>query len=221
MTAVRGCVYSGAIMNTEPLAFLKNEIPAHFAKGVADLRAATGPGAQEGLDDVLNARAAIRMIVEGSGEAWIGVEKGTLGVTDTQPDGLPVRAVISFAETAAKEALALLAESGRLDDPKAPKRFARAFSARAEKILEGQKLDFHVILKDVPDHDEDVVIKVAIGAAEVPAKPQFTAAISYDDIEDMRGGDITPNQVIGRLRLTGDASRAMALGMMLMQPPKK
>lgn len=208
-------------MNTEPLTFLKTEIPPHFAKGIADLASATGPNAKESLDDVMNSRGAIRIVVEGSGEVWLGVEKGTLGVTDTKPDGLPSRAVISFAADAAKEALSLLAESGRFADPKAPKRFARLFSARAEKILEGQKLDFHVILKDVPDHDEDVVIKVAIGSDQVPPKPQFTAAISYDDIEDMREGDITPNQVIGRLRLTGDASRAMALGMMLMQPPKK
>ncbi len=108
-----------------------------------------------------------------------------------------------------------------MDDPKGPKRFARMFSARAEKVLEGQKLEFHIVLKDVPDHDDDVVIKVGIGAETPPAKPQFTAAISYDDLEDMREGELTPQQLIGRLRLTGDASRAMALGMMLMQPPKK
>ena len=30
---------------------------------------------------------------------------------------------------------------------------------------------------------------------------------------------MSPQQILGRLRLTGDASKAMALGMMLMQPP--
>ena len=108
-----------------------------------------------------------------------------------------------------------------MNDPEAPVRFARTASARAEKLLAGQKLEFHVIIKDLPDEAADVVIKVAIGADAPPDKPQFTAAISYDDLEDMREGDITPQQVLGRLRLTGDASRAMALGMMLMQPPPK
>jgi hypothetical protein len=95
----------------------------------------------------------------------------------------------------------------------------RLFSARAERMLEGQKLEFHVLLRDVPEHDEDIVIKVGIGTETPPAKPQFTAAISYDDIEDLREGELNPQQLIGRLRLSGDASRAMALGMMLMQPP--
>lgn len=218
---MRAPAYTPRAMNTEPLAFLKNEIPAHFAKGIAALQSATGPSAKESLDDVVQARGAIRIIVEGSGEAWLAVEKGKLNVADAKPSDLPSRAVISFAADAAKEALSLLSESGRLSDPKAPERFARMFSARAEKILESQKLEFHVIIKDVPDRAGDVVIKIGIGTDQVPQKPQFTAAISYDDLEDMREGDITPNQVIGRLRLTGDASRAMALGMMLMQPPKK
>ena len=107
-------------MNTEPLDFLKNEIPAHFAKGIAELRAATGPSAKESLDDVVNARGALRIIVEGSGEAWLAIEKGELEVVDAKPEGLPPRAVISFAADAAKEALSLLSESGRMDDPKAP-----------------------------------------------------------------------------------------------------
>lgn len=208
-------------MNTEPLEFLKHELPPHFAKGVEQLRASTAPDAKEKLDDVLAARAALRIVIAGAGEAWIAVDAGTLRVTPDRPADLPVRAAIEFEADAAREALSLLEGSGRMDDPKAPKRFARMFSARAEKVLEGQKLEFHVVLKDVPDRDDDVVIKVGIGTDTPPAKPQFTAAISYDDLEDMREGDLTPQQVIGRLRLTGDASRAMALGMMLMQPPKK
>lgn len=208
-------------MNTEPLDFIRQVIPAHFAKGIEALRASTGPDAPANLADVVSARAALRLVVEGEGEVWLRVENGALATQDAQPDGLPVRAALSFTALAAREALKVLADSGRMDDEKAPKRFARMFSARVEKLLDGQKLEFHIVIKDVPDHDDDVVIKVGIGTAEPPAKPQFTAAISYDDLEDMREGDLTPNQVIGRLRLTGDASRAMALGMMLMQPPKK
>ncbi|MDQ3035867.1 MAG: SCP2 sterol-binding domain-containing protein [Myxococcota bacterium] len=208
-------------MNTEPLDFLQSQLPPHFAKGVDALRASSAPDAKDHLDDVLAARAALRIVVAGEGEAWLRVENGAMTSHESKPEGVPVRAAIEFEAAAAREALSLLDESGRMDDPKAPKRFARLFSARAEKVLDGQKLEFHVVLKDVPDHDGDVVIKIGIGTDTPPAKPQFTAAISYDDLEDLRAGELTPQQLIGRLRLTGDASRAMALGMMLMQPPKK
>ena len=208
-------------MNTEPLEFLKDTLPAHFAQGVDSRRASGSPNAKEQLDDVLGARAALRVVVTGEGEAWLRVENGVMTSHDSKPEGVPVRAAIELEAAAAREALSLLDETGRMEDPQAPKRFARFFSGRVEKILDGQKLEFHVVLKDVPDRDGDVTVKVGIGTDTPPAKPQFTAAVSYDDLEDLRQGDLTPQQLIGRLRLTGDASRAMALGMMLMQPPKK
>ena len=208
-------------MRTAPLAFIKTDLPPHFAKGIEQLRASSSPDAKAQLDDVLGARAAIRVIVEGEGEAWIKVDQGALTAGDARPDGVPVRAAIHVDAAAAREALGVLESSGRMQEEKGPLRFARMFSARVEKMLDGQKLEFHVVIKDVPDHDGDVVIKVGIGTDTPPAKPQFSAALSYDDLEDLREGDLTPQQLIGRLRLTGDASRAMALGMMLMQPPKK
>lgn len=207
-------------MHTDPLAFLEREIPAQFARGIEALRAATSPEAKAQLDDVLGARGALRIVVEGEGEVWLEVVRGVLTTSRSRPEGLPARAVIAFAAQAAREALSLLAQSGRMDDPDAPRRFARLFSARAEKILENERIEFHVVITDVPDLDE-VVIKVGIGTDQVPATPQFTATISYDDLEDMREGAITPNQVIGRMRLKGDASRAMALGMKLLQPPTR
>lgn len=206
-------------MNTEPIQFLKHELPTHFARGVEALRHSSAPSAEAQLEDVLHARAALRIMLGGAGEAWLRVENGTMTAHDSKPEGVPVRAAIEFGADVAREALSLFAQSGRMDDPEAPKRFARLFSARTERLLEGQKLEFHVLLRDVPEHDDDIVIKVGVGTDTPPAKPQFTAAISYDDIEDLREGELQPQQLIGRLRLNGDASRAMALGMMLMQPP--
>jgi putative sterol carrier protein len=201
--------------------FFSTVLPAHFGKGVEALRAKTGPGAKEALDDVLASKGAIRLVIEGEGETWLVVEDGAMRAEKARPDGYTVRMAFGFTAAAAKGAVALLEESGRMNEPEAPARFARTASARAEKLLAGQKIEFHVIVKDLPDEQQDVVVKVGIGTDTPPEKPQFTAAISYDDLEDMREGDITPQQVLGRLRLTGDASRAMALGMMLMQPPAK
>lgn len=207
-------------MHKEPLAFLDNDLPAQFAKGLASLEASSAPGAADELADVRAAVGSVRVIVEGDGERWIAVSEGTMTVTEAQPE-LPVRGVFAFSSEAAKGALALLEESGRLDDPKAAMGLSRVASKRAEKILANQKIEFHVVVIDLPDGTDDVTVRCGIGVAEPPAKPQFTATISYDDLEDMREGDLTPQQVIGRLKLTGDASRAMALGMTLFAPPKK
>ena len=207
-------------MTQDPIAFLHEVLPAHFAKGVASLRAAAGPGSKEALDDVLASKGAVRFSIDGEGETYLVVEDGAMRAEKTRPEGYVVRMAFGFTGVAARGALALLTESGRMDEPEAAGRFTRVASARSEKLLQGQKLEFHVIIKDVPDA-ADVVVKIGIGTDTAPEKPQFTAAISYDDLEDMREGDITPQQVLGRLRLTGDASRAMALGMMFMQPPPK
>lgn len=207
-------------MQTDPLAFLEQDLPPHFARGVDALRAAGGPGAAEALADVLGSAGAVRVIVEGAGEAWVAVEGGAMRCGRERPGALPVRAAIELGEEPARKALEMLAESGRFDDPEAPARFARVASVRAEKLIAGQRIEFHVVLTDLPDDADDVVVKVAIGADAPPAKPQFTARISYDDLEDLRAGDLTPQQVLGRLRLSGDASRAMALGMSLFSPPK-
>ncbi|MBX7194928.1 MAG: SCP2 sterol-binding domain-containing protein [Sandaracinaceae bacterium] len=209
-------------MHNDPLAFLDHDLPAQFQKGLSTLKASTAPTAKEELDDVLQAIGTVRVIVEGEGggERWVSVEGGAMSVTEAKPE-LAVRGVFAFSSEAAKGALELLAESGRLDDPKAAMGLSRVASKRAEKILANQKIEFHVIVIDLPDGMDDVTVRCGIGVSEPPTKPQFTATISYDDLEDMREGDLTPQQVIGRLKLTGDASRAMALGMTLFSPPKK
>jgi putative sterol carrier protein len=209
-------------MHKEPLAFLDHDLPPQFKKGLATLEASSAPTAKDELADVKEAVGAVRVIVEGEGggERWVAVSGGEMTVSEAKPE-LPVRGVFAFSSEAAKGALQLLEESGRLDDPKAAMGLSRVASKRAEKILANQKIEFHVIVIDLPDGMDDVTVRCGIGVGEPPAKPQFTATISYDDIEDMREGDLTPQQVIGRLKLTGDASRAMALGMTLFSPPKK
>lgn len=209
-------------MHKEPLAFLDNDLPAQFRRGLAALEASGAPTAKDELADVREAVGAVRILVEGDGggERWVAVSNGEMTVTEDKPE-LPPRGVFAFSSEAAKGALGLLEESGRLEDPKAAMGLSRVASKRAEKVLANQKIEFHVVVVDLPDGMDDVIVRCGIGVAEPPSKPQFTATISYDDLEDMREGDLTPQQVIGRLKLTGDASRAMALGMTLFSPPKK
>lgn len=208
-------------MNRDPLGFLEETLPAEFASGLAALAASTAPHAASELEDVRSAKGSMRVVVEGEGERWVSVSNGALTVSKAEPAGIPVRGAIAFSAEAARSALELLEESGQLEDTKSALTLSRLASQRAEKILADQRIEFHVVVVDLPDGMDDVTVRCGVGVSEPPTTPQFTATISYDDIEDLREGDLTPQQVIGRLKLTGDASRAMALGMSLFAPPKK
>lgn len=202
-------------MTDDPIAFLRTEVPEKFVSALAALAADGSPKAAGALEDVRRARGAI-LIAVGDVETFLLVEDGTMRV-GTDAGSLPVRGAFAMEEESAREALALLRETGAVDDGKLALDLAQMVSARTESVLEGQRVEFHVIVKDLPDDREDAVVKVGFGVDTPPETPTFTATISYDDLEDLRAGDLTPQQIVGRLRLRGDASRAMQLAMKLMK----
>jgi putative sterol carrier protein len=70
----------------------------------------------------------------------------------------------------------------------------------------------------VPDNDQVGVVRVGVGVDAPPEKPGFTVTVDYDDLEDVRAGDLTPQQLfMTKLKIVGDASRAMTLAMTMMQ----
>ena len=208
-------------MNTEPLPFLQDDLPSLFNRGVAALRERAEDGdekAQARLADVEGASGAIRVVLEGDdgGELYIGTTNAVMSASEEAPEGLPIRHAIAVSAEAVEAALEEIEDSDEIDEDKAVRRITRIVSAEAETLLATYKLLFHVILKDVPDLDE-VKLRIALGGDTPPDDPEFTATVSWDDIEDLRAGELTPQQLFGRLRLAGDASKAMALGMTLMQ----
>ena len=104
-----------------------------------------------------------------------------------------------------------------LGHEKAPRRIAKTASAEIEKVLEGHKIEFHVTLTDLPTDPDEVTVKVGLGVDTPSPTPKFTASVSWDDISEVRAGEMSAQQLLGRLRIKGDASQAMALGMTLMQ----
>src|SRR5690606_34902828 len=127
------------------------------------------------------------------------------------------RAAIAGSADAAQVALEEVESAGLLDSEKAARRVARSASAEVEKVLEGHSVSFHLTLTDLPSDPDEVTLRIGLGVGEPPATPKFSAKVSWDDVEDVRAGDMTPQQLFGRLKITGDASQAMALGMTLMQ----
>lgn len=205
---------------------MKDRLPGLFARGIELLRDKAAGGdaaAQSRLDDASAAESAVRLVIEGQGELWIAVRGGELTADETRPEGVPVRLAVAVPADAVDAAFGRVPE-GAADDDAAALRVAGSASSRAEKVIEGQRLDFHIVLEGVPDVDR-VAIRVSVGSDEPPETPRFTATVSYDDLEDARERKVDPTQFLmgGRVRFAGDYVPALQLGMQLaqaMQPPR-
>jgi hypothetical protein len=213
-------------MHTEPLAFFTEDYPALFSRGVAELDARAAAGdlrAKAVVADARAARGAVRLTFEGEGggELWLVVEGGAMRAERTAPADVPVRIAVALPVDIARGGLRLLAERAAADDARAPVAVARGASAKIEKLLSKEKLSFHVVVKDVPEVDT-VTVRVAVGLPEIPPQPGFTAHVSYDDLEEVREGALTPQQLLfKKVRFVGDASRAMALAMSMISEMSK
>lgn len=209
-------------MNTDPVAFFTNDFPELFNRGVAQTKERADGGdakAKARYEDTAAARGAVRLVFEGDGggEVWLTVQGGAMKGGSAKPDGLPVRMVVAAPADAARAALEEVASAELLSREEAPRRVARSASAETEKVLAGHTVEMHLTLTDLPADPDEVTLRIGLGVEEPPASPKFTATVSWDDIEDVRAGELTPQQLFGRLKLKGDASQAMALGMTLMQ----
>jgi hypothetical protein len=207
-------------MSTDVIPFLLETLPALFARGVEAL--AADPQAQARLDDTRAARGALLLVLEGEGgaELFLCVEGGTLIGQRTRPD-LPVRFCAAVSLAAAQGALDLLEESGSLSHEHAPLAAAGLASGKMDKLVQKEKLAFHVIVKNVPEL-ESVTIRVGIGVEGPPEKPAFTVTVDYDDLEEVRAGELTPQKLfMNKLKIVGDASRALALAMTALQQQQR
>ena len=203
-------------MSTDPIAFFLDTLPELFTRGVVAL--AASPEAQSRLADVRAARGGVQLVLEGEGggEVYLAVDGGVMKGQRARPE-LPVRFCIAVPVEALRGGLELLEESGSLTHADAPLRVAGLASGKTEKLVDKEKLAFHVILKNVPELDS-VTIRIGIGVDGPPEKPGFTVTVDYDDLEEVRAGQLTPQQLfMSKLKIVGDASRALALAMTLMQ----
>ena len=224
MIGVDGRGFSAMVgaMNTDPVAFFREDLPALFNQGVASMKDRADGGdakAEARLADTSAAKGGVHVRLDGDGGAdfWLLVQDGAMKVVDGQPDGVPARFAIAAPVDAARAALEEIHGADLLDGDGVAYRIARTASAEREQLLTGHVLEFHLTIADLPADPDEVTLQIGIGVAEPPSTPKFSAKVSWDDIEDVRAGDLTPQQLFGRLKLTGDATQAMALGMSMMQ----
>lgn len=206
---------------TSPKQFLVETFPALFAKGVAQLRAKAAEGSekhQKRLADVEGAGGAVVLVLEGDGEVYLKLDQGEMKVLDAKPDAGDIKLAVAAPADAMTMLLGEAEAAGELEEEKAAKRAVGTASKKLQDALANDSLEFHVIIQDVPDLGE-VTIRVGLNAAEPPAEPKFSATIGFDDLEAARAGEIDPTQLFmgGKLRMAGDYSRALQLGMQLMQ----
>lgn len=210
-------------MTTDPIQFVSKFVPELFNAGIADMRAAADKGDAEAKKrhaDLVAAPAALRIVLEGKGGAdlYLVIQDGKMSVSDKAPS-VDVIMALALPFEALEVGLEELEDDIKAAVPKLKKRIARMRSAEAKVAfdrLKAEPLLFHQILKDTPDFDQ-ILIKIAVGSGTPPAKPTFTVTVDYETFEDIRAGKVKPQAIMGKLQMSGDFSRAMALGMELMQ----
>lgn len=196
--------------------------PEAFERAMDRLRDEASAGsdwAQLRLADAEGAHGAILLALEGEGggRTFVVVEHGTLSVTETLPAGVSVHIALAGPAEAARQGLQLLLVSG-FDLTKVSTRLTGLASAKAARLFTSQPSTFAVHLKELPVVGE-LKVRVGLGMAEPPDAPSFTVATKYADLLSAREQKMAPPQMLiaGKLQILGDTTRAMQLGMLMMQ----
>ena len=208
-------------MTKSILETIQNEIPALYT------RALSAAEAQQAADELpwkgrheqmLLARGGMYIEVVGEGHLFVWVDQGELHTSTTSPEGVPIRAAIKGDPQAiditlhASEAQAALQETEALE--------ATAFLASADVMKTVERFpmrgDFKII--GIPEFDE-VAVSVAIPGPELSDPSNFSVTARFDDLEDVRNGDLAPRKLLmgGKLRFQGAYTPFLQLGLEILK----
>lgn len=210
-------------MSISPSELLKEKLPEIVNAAVAEMKQQGEQGdadAKQKHADLASAPGAAHVVFEGKGglDLYLVSEGATLRV-DSKPPSVPVLFAVAVAAEAVEVGLEELEDELTQGLAILRRRLVRLSPKKTRALIDrlaGEKLRFHLIIKDTPDFDE-VRVKVATGSAEPPAQPTFTVTLDYDTFEQLKNGKLKPQAVLSKLKLSGDSARAMQLGMELMQ----
>ncbi|MFT3925339.1 MAG: SCP2 sterol-binding domain-containing protein [Myxococcales bacterium] len=209
-------------MTNDPIEFVSEAVPGLFNAGAKEMKAAADQGdadAKRRVSELQATTRAVRVALEGKGggDVYLLIKGGEMTSSKSAPSEAVTLTIAAPAE-ALEIALDEMGEEIEKGFSKGPKRLARLSANRVTAFIDrlvGEKLKLHYVVKDTPDFDE-VRVKIGFGA-ELAEKPLFTVAVDYDTLEEIRERKLKPQALMGRLQITGDAARAMQLGMELMQ----
>lgn len=208
-------------MSTDPVTFLETTFPAIFDKAIAQLREKSAAGdekAKKLLEDSTTVVGAAVIALDGAGTVYLTARDGKITPSREKPADVPMRIAVGCEADALEVALGEAINEGALDDPRVLEHTPHLASKRLEQLLNNRKLTCHVFVKDHPDLG-DVTIRLGFNVDEPPEKPGFTAEMKFSDLESMRSGDVDLQKMMmgGKLRLKGDYSVALQIGMQLAQ----
>ncbi len=199
---------------------LCREVPRMFERGIELLRAESFSQ----IDDVVAASGTTKIQIDGEGEQYFVLENGTVCVERTLPTNAPSpHFVLSMRSEAVEFALStvqlLVADAKslalKIDFENPTDDMARALattlSAAIAELVKPFQFAGRLVVRDVPDHG-DLQLDFGLNMLALSAPPKFTLQVFYDDLDDVRHGEMTRDQLIGRLRIQGDASQALQLG---------
>ncbi|HEX7477667.1 MAG TPA: SCP2 sterol-binding domain-containing protein [Polyangiales bacterium] len=210
-------------MALAPVDFCLQELPRLFEQAKAKLQAFSADGdkrAQARLKDVAASRVTARVFFEGEGggEAFLVNDRGSLQVSQERPAAPAVHYALAVSAGAAQRALGLL-DTGEIElavahDPRHPPGIG---SARADQLFTMYKFGFEVQLLGLPELG-DVSLRIGLGR-DLPTTPEFRLSVRYADLLAARDQAMGPQELFssGKLVITGDAAKAMMLGMTLAQ----
>jgi hypothetical protein len=210
-------------MTTQPIDFLQETFPMLFTRGVAVLegRAAGGDErARRVLEDVKGVTGAVRLEVDDHPPVVLSGKAGVLTAGNQPEEGVPLKATARIPGDAVELLFGSALRSGALEDDEVAVGAAQTASKRFEDALAGQPMSFEATVRDVPELG-DVVLRVAFNLPEVPVEPGFTTELQFSDLEAVRHGELTIQELFlgGKLKMEGDYSLALQISMQLLTNP--
>lgn len=203
-------------------AFCETRLPTLFE----DARRALESAAQGG-DAVAAARLSaltadkvhslVRFSGEPNDELWLLTDRSGLTVQRTAPPSSGFGYALEVSRAAAELTIEML-ERNELE----PDRIARALlvmgSQKARALFSAARCAFDVTVLHVPVLGTSAV-RLAFGRTDIPARPDFSVQVEYDELEDARERGTPPHQIFlaGKMKVDGDAAAAMRLAMTLAQ----
>ena len=206
-------------MSTSVIAFIRAEVPPLYERAIR--RAAEpepDPQWQGRLTQMQQAEGAARVIIEGEGELWITVQGGELRCSDDAPADTPIRVAIRADKDAAQIAIEDPQTRVGLDDPLTWLGVAFLSSADIMKTAARFPMRGELRVEGVPELG-DVSIAMGLPGPDAPTDYGFSVTAQYDDLEDVRLGDLAPRRLLmgGKLRFQGAYTPFLQLGMALLQ----
>jgi hypothetical protein len=209
-------------MTVDPVQFCEARLPALFeaARRALEAAAASGDTVAKARLSALTAEKVQTRLRLGSlhaEELWLLTDRSGLVAQRVAPSPVSFGYAVEVTRAAAVLAIEML-ERQELQ----PERMARALlvmgSDKARALFSAARFAFDVTVLHVPVLGTTTV-RLALGRIDLPARPDFSVQVEYDELEDARERGTPPHQVFlaGKMKVDGDAAQAMRLAMTLAQ----